>query len=67
MIIKLPNGLLDGGDLFAYAEIEDEARWKAIADTDICKKWWAHMKELMPSAPNNSPIAKDLKEVFHID
>src|SRR6476646_1838882 len=23
--------------LFAYAEIEDEAKWNAIAQTDICK------------------------------
>ena len=29
--------------LFAYAEIEDEARWQAIAETEICQKWWAHM------------------------
>ncbi len=53
--------------LFAYAEIEDEARWDAIADTAICKKWWAHMKEIMPSSPDNSPIATGLREVFHID
>ena len=53
--------------LFAYAEIEDEARWDAIAGTAICKKWWAHMKEIMPSNPDNSPIAEGLREVFHID
>ena len=52
--------------LFGYAEIEDEARWAAIADTDICRKWWAHMKDIMPSNPDNSPIAKDLREVFHM-
>lgn len=53
--------------LFAYVEIEDEARWNAIAKTEICKKWWAHMKEIMPSHPDNSPVAVDLREVFHID
>lgn len=53
--------------LFGYAEIEDEQRWATIADTDICKKWWAHMKDVMPSNPDNSPISKDLAEVFHID
>lgn len=53
--------------LFGYAEIEDEARWAAIADTAICKKWWAYMKDLMPRNPDNSPIAEDLREVFHID
>ena len=25
------------------------------------------MKEIMPSNPDNSPVSRDLKEVFHID
>ena len=27
-------------DLFAYAEIESEERWAAIAETDVCRRWW---------------------------
>lgn len=53
--------------LFAYVEIEDEARWNAIAQTPICRKWWAHMKEIMPSNPDNSPVSSELREVFHMD
>ena len=53
--------------LFAYVEIEDEARWNAIAQTEICKKWWAHMKDIMSSNPDNSPVAAELREVFHLD
>ena len=53
--------------LFGYVEIEDEARWEAIAETGICRKWWAHMKEVMPSHPDNSPVSVDLPEVFHLD
>ena len=53
--------------LFAYAEIEDEERWATIADTEICKKWWASMKDIMPSNPDNSPKSKDLREVFHLE
>ncbi|PTY06664.1 L-rhamnose mutarotase [Opitutaceae bacterium EW11] len=53
--------------LFAYVEIEDEARWAAVANTDVCRRWWKHMSSIMPSNPDNSPVAKDLKEVFHID
>lgn len=53
--------------LFAYAEIEDEARWAAIAETDVCRKWWVHMGDIMPSNPDHSPVARDLAEVFHID
>ena len=52
--------------LFAYAEIENETKWNEIANTEICKKWWSHMGDLMPSNPDTSPVALDLNEVFHI-
>jgi L-rhamnose mutarotase len=55
------------GDLFAYAEIEDEARWAAIASTDVCRRWWRFMREVMPANADDSPIARDLREVFHIE
>jgi L-rhamnose mutarotase len=54
-------------DLFGYAEIEDEARWQAIASTDVCRRWWLHMREIMPANPDSSPVAADLREVFHIE
>ncbi len=53
--------------LFAYLEIEDEQRWAQIARTDVCQRWWAHMKDVMPSNPDNSPVSEPLREVFHID
>ena len=52
--------------LFAYAEIQDEQQWQAIAGTEICRRWWAYMKDIMPSHPDNSPVVTDLKEVFHL-
>ncbi|MBE2214137.1 MAG: L-rhamnose mutarotase [Opitutaceae bacterium] len=53
--------------LFGYAEIEDEARWAAIAQTPVCQRWWKFMGDIMPSNPDNSPVSTGLKEVFHID
>lgn len=53
--------------LFGYAEIEDEARWQAIANTEVCRRWWSHMAELMPANPDSSPVSTPLREVFHID
>ncbi len=50
--------------LFAYVEIESEERWNAVADTSVCKEWWAYMKDIMPSNPDNSPISSELKAVF---
>jgi L-rhamnose mutarotase len=54
------------GDLFAYAEIESEERWEAIAGTDVCRRWWSHMSELMPSKPDGEPVSRPLREVFHL-
>ncbi len=53
--------------LFGYAEIEDEEKWAAIAQTPVCRKWWTHMQEVMPSNPDHSPISSGLREVFHLD
>ena len=53
--------------LFAYAEIESEERWTAIAETEVCQRWWASMKDLMATNDDNSPVAINLLEVFHMD
>jgi L-rhamnose mutarotase len=53
-------------DLFAYAEIEDEQRWNDIANTEVCRRWWRYMSEIMPSAPDDSPISSELMEVFRL-
>jgi L-rhamnose mutarotase len=53
--------------LFAYAEIEDEARWNAIAGTPVCRRWWNFMADLMEVNPDNSPRVIEQREVFHLD
>ena len=52
--------------LFGYAEIEAEAQWAAIAQTEVCRRWWAHMRDMMPCNPDNSPVSLGLDEVFHL-
>ena len=61
--------LTGGGErrLFAYAEIESEELWQRIADTDVCRRWWEYMKDLMLTNDDDSPVAVDLKEVFHLE
>jgi L-rhamnose mutarotase len=52
--------------LFGYVEIEDEARWNAIARTEVCQRWWKHMGDIMPGNPDHSPVSRGLNEVFHL-
>ncbi|MEH0833935.1 L-rhamnose mutarotase [Pectobacterium cacticida] len=53
--------------LFAYVEVESEARWDAIAQTEVCQRWWKHMSDVMPSNPDNSPVSDTLEPVFYLD
>lgn len=52
--------------LFGYAEIESEERWRAIASTEVCRRWWKHMADLMPANPDSSPVSAPLTEVFYL-
>ncbi len=56
----------DTRDLFAYAEIDSEERWQQIASTDVCRRWWRHMREIMPANADDSPVSGPLVEVFHL-
>lgn len=38
-----------------------------LPKTDIMKKWWAYMADIMATNQQNEPIAEDLKLVFHMD
>jgi L-rhamnose mutarotase len=53
--------------LFAYAEIESEEKWAAIAQPPVCRRWWAHLKDVMPANLDESPVSVELREVFHLE
>ncbi len=56
----------DPRDLFAYAELESEERWQQIASTEVCRRWWRYMREIMPANADDSPVSRPLVEVFHL-
>ena len=53
--------------LFGYMLIEDTEKWDKSSETAICRKWWDYMADIMETNPDNSPVAVNLKEVFHLD
>lgn len=57
----------ESGQLFAYVEVDDESRWRAIAETPECRRWWASMRDLMETNADNSPAGIDLVETFHLE
>jgi L-rhamnose mutarotase len=54
-------------DLFGYVEVDSEDQWGRISGTDPCRRWWTHMRDLMPTHPDDRPVSRDLREVFHIE
>jgi L-rhamnose mutarotase len=32
----------------------------------VMQKWWAHVADIMETAPDNSPLAMSLTRVFHL-
>lgn len=53
--------------LFGYVEVESAERWDAIAATDVCRRWWQFMRDIMYANPDGSPVSEGLEEVFHLD
>jgi L-rhamnose mutarotase len=54
-------------DLFAYVEFDTEEQWDAVAATEVCRRWWRHMGDIMPSNADGSPVSTELREVFHLE
>jgi len=38
-----------------------------LSGEPLMRRWWDHMKDIMETNPDGSPIALDLVEVFHMD
>ncbi len=52
--------------LFGVIDIEDEEKWAKTAEAEINRKWWDFMADIMETNPDNSPISKNLREVFYL-
>lgn len=51
--------------LFAVQKLTDTNTADDLPQTEIVKKWWAYMADIMETNPDNSPVCVPLKEVFH--
>jgi L-rhamnose mutarotase len=52
--------------LFAFFKIDDTLQLDSLPSQPIMKKWWAYMKDIMESNPDNSPVSIPLTEVFYL-
>ena len=52
--------------LFGVLRIKDKMKLDDLPYHPVMKKWWAYMKDIMESNPDNSPVSVPLKEVFYL-
>ena len=53
--------------LFAVQKLSEGNTAAGLPNSPVIRKWWDYMAPLMEVNPDNSPVAKPLKEVFHLD
>ena len=50
--------------LFGVLKAEDPLALHNLPGEPVMQRWWAYMKDIMESNPDNSPVSIPLKEVF---
>lgn len=53
--------------LFAVQKLADNNTSDKLPQTEIVKKWWDYMSDIMEVNSDKSPVVIELKEVFHQD
>jgi L-rhamnose mutarotase len=54
------------GALFGVLKAENPALLNNLPDQPVMQRWWAYMKDIMQSNPDNSPVSIPLEEVFYL-
>lgn len=53
--------------LFAFQKVSDEGGSQDLGKTEIVRKWWAYMADIMKINSDNSPVSIPLEEVFYLN
>ena len=53
--------------LFAVQKLSDGSTADLLPQNPAVRKWWEHMKDIMETNPDSSPVSRPLVEVFHLD
>ena len=53
--------------LFGILTRSDRHTTDTLPLDPVMKRWWAHMRDIMESRPDNSPVDVPLLRVFHME
>lgn len=54
------------GKLFALQLLDDTNFADTLATSEIMRKWWSHMADIMEVNPDSSPVCISLDQVFEM-
>lgn len=52
--------------LFAHMKRRKDHGLDALPQTELMKKWWAHMADIMDTHPDNEPVSMPLETMFEM-
>ncbi len=52
--------------LFAILQIDKAGKLDSLAANPVMRKWWDHMKDLMDTNADGSPVVTGLKEMYYL-
>ena len=53
--------------LFAFQKQAGKRGSQDLGKTEIVRRWWKYMSDIMETNPDNSPVSTSLKEVFFME
>ena len=53
--------------LFAVQKVKDGGNPDSQKGMEIVRKWWDMMADIMDVNPDNSPVCRPLRKMFHMD
>lgn len=53
--------------LFAFQEQSGETSSQDLGSTEIVKRWWKYMSDIMETNPDNSPVTIPMEELFYME
>lgn len=53
-------------DLFGLLKAKDLKAFDLLEEQPVMQQWWAYMKDIMETNPDDSPMSIPLKEVFFL-
>ena len=53
--------------LFAFQKVSSDGGSQDLGQTEIVRKWWKYMADIIETNADNSPVSVALEEVFYME